>query len=240
LLDALAAVFFPTHCVVCQTLVESISDGAVCPACWAAIRPFGPIVCARCGYGFASAIVPAGHPLCGSCRRQLFDFDFSRACAPFEDPLKEIIHHFKYRSRRGLARPLAQRLVEAFQVHAEEFDVELVLPVPLHKSRQRERGFNQALELARHFCREVKLPLEASLIERIRPTKIQAGLSRRERRMNVEGAFQLTQPRKADGRKILLLDDVFTTGATLNECAKILKRAGASRVCVLTLARVIR
>lgn len=240
LLDPLAAVLFPTRCVVCQSIVESISGGAVCRPCRGSIRPFSGLVCAQCGYGFPSTAIPVAHPLCGSCRRQLFQFDFARSSAPFEDPLKEIIHHFKYRSRRGLARPLAQHLLQTFQTDVEQFDVDVAVPVPLHKSRLKERGFNQAQELARHFVRKAGLPLEAGMLERIRATQIQAGLSRRERRLNVKGAFRVTKPRAVDGRKILLLDDVFTTGATLNECAQTLKRAGAARVCVLTLARVIR
>jgi ComF family protein len=135
---------------------------------------------------------------------------------------------------------LASRLAEIYLGMPALFDVEGVMPVPLHRSRKRERGFNQAEELCRHFCRKVGLPLWKKRIRRIRPTLIQAGLSRRGRRLNVRGAFLVNQPEIIRGKKILLLDDVFTTGATLNECGRILKEAGATRVSVLTLARVVR
>jgi ComF family protein len=204
------------------------------------MRGFQGIVCQQCGYAFASQNIATPHPLCGSCRRGLYAFDFARAYATFEDPLKEIIHHFKYQSRRSLAHPLALRLAAVYRENASAFDVNLVIAIPLHRSREAERGFNQATELARHFCRETSLPLLERVLQRIRATQIQAGLSRRERRINLKGAFQVTQPEKLSGKKILVIDDVFTTGATLNECAKILKHHGAARVCLLTLARVIR
>jgi len=116
----------------------------------------------------------------------------------------------------------------------------LIVPVPLHKSRERARGFNQAFELSKPLANMAQIPVLANLLSRVRPTKIQAGLSRRERRMNVAGAFVLSRSKTIEDKTVLLVDDVFTTGATLNECAKILRRNGARRVNVLTLARVVR
>ncbi len=178
--------------------------------------------------------------LCGPCRRNFYFFDFARTVSVFEDPLREIIHAFKYQKRLSLSRPLAQRLAESFLGMAAQFDADGVVPVPLYPSRKRERGFNQAEALARHFCRRVNLPLLGKSLSRIRPTLIQAGLSRRERRLNMRGAFRVKRPEILRGKKILLMDDVFTTGATLNECSRILKEAGVARVSVLTLARVVR
>jgi ComF family protein len=240
LVDSLASVFFPATCALCRKVVETISSGVVCQACWQTIRRFEGVVCAQCGYGFPSRNIESARPLCGGCRRGLFTFDFGRAYSPFEDPLKEIIHQFKYRSHRSLARPLSELLFSVYRSHEEDYSSDLIVPVPLHKSRERTRGFNQAFELSKPFGRMVRIPVSTSVLVRVRPTKVQAGLSRRERRLNVAGAFQLSQTKPIEDKALLLVDDVFTTGATLNECAKILKRNGARRVNVLTLARVVR
>lgn len=204
------------------------------------MSPCRGLVCTRCGYGFPSTNIQSATPLCGGCRRSLFLFDFARAYSPFEDPLKEIIHQFKYRSHASLAKPLAGLLLSVYQANLKELSADLIIPVPLHKSRERERGFNQAFELARQFSRVARIPLPTELLVRTRPTKVQAGLSRRERRINLKGAFEVSRSGMIKDKTLLLIDDVFTTGATLNECAKILKEHGARRINVLTLARVIR
>jgi len=198
------------------------------------------MVCTHCGYGFPSRSITSVKPLCGICRRSLFLFEFARAYAPFEEPFQEIIHQFKYRSHRSLAQPLSKLLLTVYQAHLEDCSSDLIVPVPLHKSRERERGFNQALELSKPLGKMANLPVFASTLARIRPTRVQAGLSRRERRMNINGAFDLLETKSVEGKIVLLVDDVFTTGATLNECARILKKNGAQRVNVLTLTRVVR
>ena len=195
--------------------------------------------CSQCGYAFPSKIIQSSKPLCGNCRRNLFLFDFARSFATFHDPLKEIIHQFKYRSHRSLARPLAHLLHSAYRLHFEQLASDAMIAVPMHPSRERERGFNQTAELCKHFSRSTHIPIEQVLLRK-RPTKVQAGLSRRERRLNLRGAFKVSRKERIEGRSLLLIDDVFTTGATVNECAKILKESGARRVHVLTVARVIR
>jgi ComF family protein len=204
------------------------------------VDPFRGILCARCGYGFPSPNIHSARPLCGGCRRSLFLFDFARAYSSFEEPLKEIIHQFKYRSHPSLARPLARLLLSVYRSNLAELSSDLIIPVPLHKLRERERGFNQAFELSRQFSRLTCIPLPTGLLVRTKPTKVQAGLSRRQRRLNLRGAFEVSRSGMIRDKTLLLIDDVFTTGATLNECAKILKDHGARRINVLTLARVIR
>ncbi len=204
------------------------------------MKPFERPLCRQCGYAFSSESVPKENALCGACRRGLFIFDWARSHAGFEDPLKEIIHQFKYGSHRSLAKPLARLLFSVYLANIESLRAAIVVPVPLHRSRQRERGFNQARELARYFCRLAQIPLYSDLLQRARATQIQAGLSRRERRINLRGAFAVSKRDAVKDKSVLLIDDVFTTGATLNECARILKSEGATRINVLTLARVIR
>ena len=220
--------------------METVSSSVVCQACWQTVRGFDGAVCVQCGYGFPSTSIELSRALCGGCRRGLFVFDFARAYSPFENPLQEIIHQFKYRSHRSLARPLSELLFSVYRCHEEDYSSDLIVPVPLHKSRERTRGFNQACELSKPLGKMAQIPVFTSLLLRVRPTKVQAGLSRRERRLNVAGAFKVSQTQAIEDKALLLVDDVFTTGATLNECAKILKRNGARRVNVLTLARVVK
>jgi ComF family protein len=169
----------------------------------------------------------------------LFQFDFARAYSRFEDPLREIIHQFKYRAHPSLAKPLAGLLFSVYQSNIEGLSSDLVIPVPMHKSRQRERGFNQACELSKYFGKLAHIPLQSGLLMRIKPTRVQAGLSRRERRLNLVDSFQVSSRERIKDKRVMLIDDVFTTGATVNECAKLLRQNGAQRVNVLTLARVI-
>jgi ComF family protein len=220
--------------------VDDCSLGVVCESCWKGISLIEAPYCSRCGYGFPSKAVDPEGALCGGCRRGLYRFDFARSLGSFREPLKEIIHQFKYRSHPSLARPLASRLAELYTAHRDALAADLVIPVPLHRSRERERGFNQASELSKHFAKLARIPVERHWLLRTRPTKVQAGLSRRERRLNMSGAFAVSNQAELAGKALLLVDDVFTTGATLNECAKILREQGASRVSVLTVARVVR
>ena len=132
------------------------------------------------------------------------------------------------------------RLASTYEAHRQRLQTDWLIPVPLHPTRKRERGFNQSGEMARHLSHIVGVPVAQHWLLRTRPTKVQAGLTRRERRQNVSGAFALSEQADVHGKAVLVIDDVFTTGATLNECARILRQSGAARVAVLTVARVIK
>ncbi len=181
-------------------------------------------MCPRCGYQ-----APAIDGLCGRCRTGDTRYDFGRAALVFDESLRLAIHHFKYNDRVSLARPLGAALRACLE--DEDFDAELIVPVPLHRSRERERGYNQAELLAATLGR----PVDRSLLGRRRPTATQTGLTRHQRSLNVRGAFEVR--RKVSG-SVLIVDDVETTGSTINEVARVLQRGGASRIEVLTLARV--
>jgi ComF family protein len=154
----------------------------------------------------------------------------------FEGPLREAIHVYKYRPVRSLGKPLSDWM--AGQVNMA-VPLDVVMPVPLHRERLRRRGFNQALLLAHGISERFGVPLCYDNLARIRPTRPQVELTGRERAENVRDAFRLLRPCEVGDRKVLLIDDVFTTGATMNECARVLKDAGAASVTVLTLARTI-
>jgi ComF family protein len=172
---------------------------------------------------------PAIEGLCGLCLRGDHIFDFARSALLFTNVLREIIHHLKYADRVSMAKPLGGILKRCLE--REAFEGDLVIPVPLHRSRERARGFNQAELLAAHLG----LPVETKLLRRRKNTLSQTGLSRSERTRNLAGAFEA---RREIHGKIIVVDDVYTTGSTMNEIARTLKRAGAERVEVLTVARV--
>jgi len=168
--------------------------------------------------------------LCGRCRTEENVFDFARSAVFFNDTAREVVHHLKYAGRVSLAVPIGKMLCEIMK--SETFAADVVIPVPLHRRRERQRGFNQAELIAK----ELKLPLACGLIRRRKNTATQTGLSRSERMKNLAAAFELCGG--VQGQKVILVDDVLTTGATMNEISRVLKRGKAERVEVLTFARV--
>lgn len=192
--------------------------------------------CSTCRTPFQNAFPLDEQGRCPLCRLGLRGFDAAYSFGSYEGVLRELIHLYKYGKVQSLARPLAQLLGRALP-RDERFD--LVTPVPLHWLRRWQRGFNQAELLAREIGRHTGLPF-ASVLRRVRSTAAQAGLSNSRRRRNVAAAFQCRNARLAHGRRILLIDDVMTTGSTGAACAAILRRAGAVRVALLTVARVDR
>jgi ComF family protein len=186
--------------------------------------------------------LPAGErgPLCGACRRRPPGFDYARAAARYDGVVREALHAFKFRGRWALAAPLGDLLVEAVAGRLPEGVPDLLLPVPLHPRRERERGFNQASLLARRVGRSLGCPVREAVLTRVVVTRFQTELDAAARRANVRNAFEVRRPDVVAGRHVVLVDDVLTTGATLSECAGRLRAAGASRVGALTVARVTR
>lgn len=230
---------------MCGELLTTATRIPVCPRCWGQLRPLElPFVCVCCQRRLSAAHQPADRELlCGVCRRGLNEFDRLRSFGAFDGVLRDLLHLFKYNRVAPLARPLAQLL--AVVVHQEPAlgQVDMVVPVPLYPRRERARGYNQAELLARELAHALDLPIAPSALARIRDTASQTGLTPRQRRENVRGAFAVRKLRdgrsQVKGKRILLIDDVATTGATLNACARTLKRAGAARVEAATVARVV-
>ncbi len=182
-----------------------------------------------------------GHPLdgegrCRLCRAGRFGFDAAFAYASYEGRLRDLIHLFKYGGVETLAGPLGRMLMLAYP-RRQSFD--LVVPMPMHWWRRWRRGFNQAQLLGAEVGRRAGVPVE-KVVRRCRRTSSQAGLSRKQRRRNVEGAFAVQRPERVRGKRVLLVDDVLTTGSTAGACARALKEAGAAYVAVLALARADR
>lgn len=231
--DALVAALLAPACAVCNAILDEPLSGCVCRNCWVAIRPITPPLCDTCGDP-----LPRSSDRCLPCsyRRERI-VDRSRAVGEYDGTLREVIHALKYNKRRSLAWPLAalmrSRGIDLLQ------DADCIVPVPLHWRREYHRGFNQARELARHL----DCPLIDALV-RNRHTRPQVELAADRRHANVQKAFAsrrcwFSRSRSIAGAKVLLVDDVSTTGATLEACAKVLKDAGASAVYALTAARVV-
>jgi ComF family protein len=228
---------FPPLCMACRGRVAE--PHSLCGACWSAISFIEDPLCARCGMPFD--VDPGGETICAACHAGTFDFDRARALFRYDDASKPLILSFKHGDRLDHAPGFARWLDRTGRLLLSEADV--ILPVPLHRSRLWKRRYNQAAVLADRLSRFAGCALDPLLLERKRATKSQGEMpSAKARRRNVLGAFRV-RPERAEqlkGRNVLLVDDVFTTGATLSACARALKRAGAARVDALTLARVVR
>jgi ComF family protein len=213
----------------------------VCPDCLRAPQPLETeFFCARCRAPFVNAFPLDERGLCALCRGGMRGFDAAFSYGPYDGPLRELVQLFKYGGVKTLAQPLGEFLAVAFP---RDERIDALVPVPLHWLRQRRRGFNQSESLAREIARRTNTPVWRAL-KRERQTAAQAGLSNAARRRNVAGAFRCARRfaggAELKGKRILLIDDVMTTGSTAAACASALKRAGAARVTLLTVARVDR
>ena len=230
LLDAI----YPPRCVVCGR-----AGSVLCATCLNSMRAPDAPICAHCGATIPDAGDPAPH-LCPDCAagRRLTHFDGVRVATTYEGAARTAIIALKFRGQRRVAERLVTLLTVPFWCDIQVADI--VIPMPLHAHRQRERGYNQAEELARAFSRLQGLRMRDDILERTRATEAQTRLSREERRRNVAGAFALSSPAAAaaiKGRRILLMDDVTTTGSTLDAAAEPLRAAGAASIWGLALAR---
>ena len=227
---------WPSVCSACLTAPAMPENPYFCSDCWGTMPHLSRPWCPRCGLPFASPVALLHSPthLCAACRDREPPFDRARSAVAHDGVAASAIHLMKYQHRRLLARPLGALLLPLLE---ELGPVDGVVPVPLHARRLREREFNQALALAQVVCRSTGWPLWWDRLERTRSTRAQVGLDAVERRRNVRRAFSVRRGGELDGKRVLLVDDVMTTGSTVQECARVLKRAGAETVQVLTIAR---
>ncbi|MEE4111470.1 MAG: ComF family protein, partial [Desulfobacteraceae bacterium] len=177
--------------------------------------------------------------LCGRCLDRPVAFTRARAVGLYDDTLKTAIHALKFKGQVSLARPLGGLLFDTFRYYWSADDIDVVAPVPLHRQRFRQRGFNQAYLLVRRWVLPAETVVVRDLLVRIRATAPQTGLNRRQRRINIRRAFSVKRPGQCAGKRVLLVDDVLTTGATADACTAALIQDGAKRVDVLTLARAL-
>ena len=234
---ALRAVL-PVDCLSCAQPLYSDSNAYLCHACWELIAPLSGPRCASCDQPFISRAADSWTPShrCQHCLEQPPAYDRAWTLYPYIPPLQQAICALKYRHVFGLATPLADLMIRALP---ERLETDLIVPVPLHPSRLRTREFNQSLSIADRLGRYLMRPVSTTDLVREVATEPQMSLTRSERLRNLRRAFRVRDTEAFAGRRVLLIDDVFTTGTTLNECAKVLHATGAASVTALTLARTI-
>lgn len=219
---------FPSVCPVCGNDSDSHRHNPVCASCWNAIGPYSGPACLTCGIPVTSDI--AMH--CESCMKTPPSFSKVIYYGIYDGTLRKAIHLLKFNGVKRLALPVAELLSELPLPEADG-----IVPVPLHSSRLREREFNQTALISRHLARHSGIPLLLDVLKKCRETPPQTDVTGKQRLGNVKNAF--TVSKDVQGLRIIIVDDVITTGATVNECAKVLTRAGAENVTVLALARSV-
>lgn len=234
--DAAASFFYPEICQYCREQWAEPADGFVCAECSRTVRFIRPPYCGRCGLPFAGDIT--GVFECANCREMELCFSSGRAAVAAEGMVLDLIHRWKYQRALWLEPFLARLLVTEATAAIDTRDWNLVVPVPLHPLKEREREFNQAEHLARHLACALAMECCPRAVARVAATRTQTRLTRAERNNNIRRAFAPgASAGTVRGRRVVLVDDVLTTGATTSACARVLKDAGADEVCVWTLAR---
>jgi ComF family protein len=236
-LSDIGEVIFPPQCLGCAEILHPFTGQIFCPVCSDKIKLVTGPLCSICGTTFSDS--PASSHLCGDCLENKTFFSYARSVFCYETFILKAIHQFKYRRNISVGETLASFMAGFSFPDIDFTDYSLIIPVPLHIKRLRERGFNQSLILARAIEKQRQVPVNFSLLKRRKFTLTQAGSKRDERKKNIRDAFEVTDRKKIAGKNVILIDDVYTTGATINECAKTMISAGAQKVAVLTLARVL-
>jgi len=262
--NSIASAFFPHQCLACGRLYHlpsSVSDQDrndhppdissafrcftkqfVCRSCIPALSRIQSPVCTMCGTMFVSR--EGQNHVCGNCHKTPKQFTTARAAAVYDDLLATAIHRFKYKGKTMLAKPLGRILLFAFLHYFSKQDIDMIIPIPLYPKKLRQRGFNQVFLMIHDWEKQLtayecpsRIRICKNTLQKSRHTDSQTGLNQKERISNIKNSFHIKNQSDLSGKNILLVDDVYTTGSTVNECARVLKKAGANRVDVLTLAR---
>lgn len=236
-LEAILSFLYPEVCQICGLERAGARDGYVGLKCREQVRFIEPPFCQRCGLPFEGAITTSFE--CSNCRDKRLHFCWARSAVSAKGIALDVIHRYKYQRAVWFEDFLADLLVRQAKPSLSSDDWDCLTAVPLFSARRREREFNQAERLAHHLSLATGIPLRTNLLQRTRPTEVQALLNRAERALNVKGAFAVVPGAECDGERIVLVDDVMTTGSTTNSCAQSLTAAGANRVAVWTVARGI-
>lgn len=229
-------VVFPAHCALCMNPLEPGRDICLCDPCWAGLPRLCQPFCPKCGRLIASRAMVPFTTACGECRLDPPPFGVCRSPGLYESGLKQCIHLFKYEGRRDLARPLGLLMAECVSREFQGIAFDAIVPVPLHRSKLRARGFNQAELLARELGKRAGMPVAHRALVRVEARESQSTLARAARLKNIMGVFAVSSREAVEGKRLLLIDDVFTTGATVDECVRVLLGSGAGAVDVCTLA----
>ncbi len=224
-------ILFPEHCPICEKPSLDHKTTPICTDCWQTIRPYSGPKCQKCNKPHVSDIPT----ICGDCLNDEPAFKFAKSFGIYEGVLKKAINLLKYHNVKRLSKPLTDIILQIKIPRADS-----LIPVPLYKKRLRHREFNQSALLAKNIAKSLGVKVLLNCLVKIKDTMPQVGLSSRDRIKNIKKTFEVTNKKLIEGENIILVDDVFTTGATVRECSKVLKRAGAEDIYVITLAHGLR
>jgi len=240
--EGLLNLIFPLDCKICEKPIRESKGYSICEDCFKTIELIEPPYCIKCGKPLISTDYFESNRgiLCSNCKRKKYSFEFSRSVGIYQKVLKECIHLFKYYGEKKLAKPLGKLMIN-YLLKNNEFKkkIDLIIPVPLHKNDLKKRGFNQSVLLGRVIGDYFSIPVEKRVLIKKKLTPFQVNLSKKEREKNIIKAFAVERPEEVKYKNILILDDIFTTGSTVEECAKELIKAQAKNIFVLTLARSV-
>jgi competence protein ComFC len=235
-LDTGLGFVYPEVCQICGDERATVNEGYVCVPCWQRVRFIKAPFCERCGLPYQGDI--SGSFQCSNCREIEFNFRSARSAVLTGEFVLDVIHRYKYQQALWFEPFLADLLIRQAAPGLAREGWDVIVPVPLHAAKRRERGFNQAERLAARLSHATSIPIDTTLLRRMQPTESQTRLSREQRAANVRNAFGPRSARKLEGRpRAVVVDDVLTTGATTSACAGVLRDMGAAEVCVWTVAR---
>jgi len=242
IIEGLCNFVFPLDCKICKKPIRESKGYSICENCFKTIELIEHPYCIKCG----KPLLPTdffkqyGEILCLDCKRKKYSFEFSRSIGIYNKVLKKCIHLFKYYGEKKLAKPLGKLMVDYLLKNAEfKKKVDLIIPVPLHKNDLIKRGFNQSVLLGKVIGDYFSIPVRERILIKKKLTPFQVNLPKKERGKNILRAFSVERPEEIKGKNILILDDVFTTGSTVEECAKELMKARTNNIFVITLARTV-
>ena len=233
--EAAIGLIYPNVCQLCGAQRATSSEGFVCSRCWQQVRFIKPPYCKRCGLPFQGSLTTTFE--CTNCREMKLHFRSARSAVSASGAVLEVLHRYKYKRALWFEPFLADLLIREALPELRQEKWDWIVPVPLHPAKKRQREFNQAERLATFLSAAAAIPMDTTLLKRVSWTETQTRLSREKRAENMRNAFRMRKRTKLNGERILLFDDVFTTGATTNACAQVLRAAGAGEIGVWTVAR---
>jgi len=232
-IDFLLDLIYPPRCIFCEDIIPIEEERAICKNCKNIISFVKGKVCQKCGKLLEDDM---SKDVCIDCIKNTQYYDKGLALFVYEGLVRDMIYRFKYGGHKEYAKYLGEFLSEKIRKERLEEKIDLIIPIPIHSNRRKKRGYNQCEELAKVISKKLNIPMNASVLIRKKETKPQSGLSFTQRKNNMKDAFELKNTFDIYHKNILLIDDIYTTGATINSCSKLLKKKNANEVYFLTLS----
>ncbi|WP_058485998.1 ComF family protein [Defluviitalea phaphyphila] len=233
LIDIILNIIYPPKCIFCNTIIPIQKEKGICDDCKKSLPFIKEKVCQKCGKPIDNI---EERNTCFDCIKYPPIYDKGWALLVYEGIVRDMIYRFKYGGHKEYAVYLGVLMANKIKNENIKEKFDLIIPIPMHLKKKRIRGYNQSEELAKIISKQLKIPIDITILTRIKETKPQSGLSITQRKNNLKKAFKIKQNTDLKGKKILLIDDIYTTGSTINTCANILKKKGVKKVCFLSLS----